>query len=77
MIKINIEKAKAVAHDIRREKRAEEFKPYDDINAKQIPGADAVAAEESRQSIRQKYDEIQIAIDNSATPEEIKQALGI
>lgn len=77
MIVINIDKAKAIGHDIRREKRADEFKPYDEIIAKQIPGADSVAAEEARQSIRQKYNEIQIAIDNSATPEDIKQALGI
>lgn len=77
MITVNINTAKAIGHDIRRDKRAEEFKPYDEIIAKQIPGADAVAAEEARQSIRQKYDEIQIAIDNSATLEEIKQALGI
>ena len=77
MITVNINKAKAIGHDIRREKRADEFKPYDEIIAKQIPGADAVAAEEARQSIRHKYDEIQIAIDNSATPEEIKQVLGI
>lgn len=77
MIVINIDKAKSIGHEIRREKRNEEFKPYDEIIAKQIPGADALVAEEARQSIRSKYEEIQIAIDNSETPEEIKKALGI
>lgn len=77
MITINIDKAKAIGHDIRREKRAEEFKPYDDIIAKQIPGADAAAAEAERQAIRDKYAGIQAAIDAAATPEQIKQALAV
>jgi hypothetical protein len=38
MITINIDKAKTIAHDKRREARTEEFKPYDDAIAKQIPG---------------------------------------
>jgi hypothetical protein len=31
MITINIDKAKNIAHDIRRAARAEEFKPHDEI----------------------------------------------
>lgn len=77
MITINMEKAKAIGHNIRREKRAEEFKPFDDIIAKQIPGADSVAAEAARQAIREKYNTVQAAIDNSNTADEIKSALGI
>lgn len=73
---INIDKAKAIGHDIRRTKRAEEFQPYDEVIAKQIPGADAVAAEEARKEIRFKYELIQEAIDLAATPDEIKAALG-
>lgn len=76
MIVINIDKAKAVAHDMRRAARAEEFKPYDDAIAKQIPGNDFTQAEAARQAIRDKYAVIQEQIDAAATPEEIKAALG-
>jgi hypothetical protein len=76
MIIINIDKAKAVAHDMRRAARAEEFKPHDEVIMKQIPGVDAQAAEAARQAIRDKYAAIQTQIDAAATPEEIKAALG-
>jgi len=76
MITINLDKAKAIGHDIRRAARAEAFKPYDDIIAKQIPGADAQAAEAARQQIRDKYALVQEVIDGAQTPEEIKAALG-
>lgn len=77
MISINITKAKAIAHDMRRAARAEEFKPHDEIIMKQIPGVDAVAAEAARQAIRDKYSAMQTAIDTAATPDEIKAALGV
>jgi len=77
MITINIDKAKAIAHDRRRVARAEEFKPHDEIIMKQIPGIDAVAAEAARQAIRDKYSAMQTAIDAAATPDEIKVALGV
>jgi hypothetical protein len=73
---INLDKAKAIGNDIRRTKRAKEFQPYDEVIAKQIPGADAVAAEEARKEIRFKYELIQEAIDLATTPDEIKAALG-
>ena len=76
MIRINIDKAKAVAHDMRRAARAEEFKPYDDAIAKQIPGQ-AEGAEAARQAIREKYAAIQTAVDAAATPDQIKAALGV
>jgi hypothetical protein len=38
MITINVDKAKTVAHTIRRTAREKEFKPYDDIIMKRIPG---------------------------------------
>lgn len=75
MIVVNIDKAKAIAHDMRRSARSEQFKPYDEIIMKQIPGADAQAAESARQAIREKYAAIQAQIDASVTPEEIKAAL--
>ena len=77
MITINLEKAKAIAHDKRRVKRAEEFAPYDEVIMKQIPGVDVVEAENKRQEIRDKYAAIQSDIDTAESPEEIKAALGI
>lgn len=72
MIIVNVDKAKAIAHDIRRAKRADEFKPYDDIIAKQIPGNDAAEAEAKRQEIRDKYAAIQADIDSAPGVEELK-----
>jgi hypothetical protein len=74
MIVVNINKAKAIGHDIRRAARAEEFQPYDEAIAKQIPGQ-AEGAEAARQAIREKYAVIQTKIDAATTPEEIKAAL--
>ena len=75
MIVVNLDKAKVIAHEKRRQARAEEFKPFDEAIAKQIPGQ-AEGAEAQRQIIRDKYTVIQSAIDAAATPEEIKEALG-
>jgi hypothetical protein len=77
MIVVNINKAKAIGHDIRRTARAEEFKPHDEVIMKQIPGVDAQAAEAARQAIRDKYASIQTSINAATTPEEIKTALGL
>ena len=74
MIVINIDKAKNIAHDMRRAKRAEEFAPYDDAIAKQIPGQ-MEGAEAARQAIREKYEVMQQNIDAATTPEEIKAVL--
>jgi hypothetical protein len=63
MITINLTKAKDIAHEKRRAARAEEFKPYDEVIMKQIPGNDAVQAEVARQAIRDKYAVIQSDID--------------
>jgi hypothetical protein len=73
-IVIDIDKAKAIGHDMRRAARTEEFKPYDDAIAKQIPGQ-VEGAEAARQAIRDKYAAIQTNIDAATTPEEIKAAL--
>ena len=75
-IVIDVNKAKAIGHDMRRAARAEEFKPYDDAIAKQIPGQ-MEGAEAARQAIREKYAGIQQSIDAATTPDEIKVALGI
>lgn len=73
----DLDKCKALGHDMRRAKRAEEFAPHDEVIMKQIPGADAQAAEEARQEIRDKYAQVQEQIDAAATPDEIKAALEV
>lgn len=73
---IDVDKAKAIGHEMRRAARADEFKPFDEAIAKQIPGQ-AEGAEVERQAIRDKYAAIQTQIDAAATPDEIKSALGI
>ena len=74
MIRVNMDKAKSIGHDIRREERAKEFAPLD-IKAT-IP-TEAAAAEAARQEIRDKYAAIQSEIDAAQTPDQIKAALGI
>jgi len=71
MIRINLDKAKAIAHNERRNARAKEFAPYDEIIAKQIPGASATEAEKARAAIREKYAAIQVSIDAALVAEEI------
>jgi len=66
MITVNLTKAKTIAHDVRRAKRAEEFAPLDEVIMKQIPGADADAAEVSRAAVRTKYATVQTSIDAAA-----------
>ena len=64
MIKINLQKAKNIVHDTRREARSLEFAPYDEVIMKQIPGNDNDAAEAERVKIREKYAQIQEQIDD-------------
>lgn len=71
-IVIDVNKAKAIGHDMRRAARAEEFKPYD---LKATIPSEAAAAEAQRQIIRDKYAVIQQNIDAAETPEAIKAAL--
>jgi hypothetical protein len=72
MININIDKAKAIAHDIRREARDAEFAPLD---VKATIPSEAAVAEAARQAIREKYADMQAAIDAATTTETIKAAL--
>jgi hypothetical protein len=66
MITVNVNKAKEIAHTVRRAKRAEEFAPHDEVIMKQIPGNDYTAAEAARAEIRAKYDTIQTDIDSAS-----------
>lgn len=72
MIKINLDKAKSIGHEMRRAARAVEFEPLD-IKVT-IPG-EADAAEAARQEIRVRYAAMQTQIDMATTPDEIKIAL--
>ena len=70
MITVNIDKAKAIVHDIRRAARSAEFAPLD-IKAT-IP-SEAVEAEAARQAVRDKYTEVQASINAAADVAELKQ----
>lgn len=72
---IDTTKAKAIAHEIRRKARADEFAPLDEAIMKQIPGTDVEALEAQRQAIREKYAAMQLEIDQATSPEEIKQSI--
>lgn len=72
MITINIDKAKGVAHECRRAKRAAEF-ALPDVEAT-IP-AKAASAEAARQAIRDKHAQIQADIDAATTVDELKTVM--
>jgi hypothetical protein len=75
MIVINMDKARNIAHDLRRAARDKEFEPHDNVIAKQIPGKFAQEAEGARQAIREKYAQIQVQLDLAQTPEELKTVI--
>ncbi len=68
-IVIDINKAKAIAHDARRAARAAEFAPLD---VKATIPSEAAAAEAARQAIRDKYAIMQAEMDAAQTPEQLK-----
>lgn len=68
-IEIDLPKAKLLAHDKRRTKRATEFAPLD---VKTTIPAEAAAAEAARKIVRDKYDAMQVEIDGCTTVEELK-----
>lgn len=68
-VKVNMNKAKEIAHTKRRADREEAFKPLD-VQAT-IP-SQATAAEQARQAIRDADAQKQIDIDNATTPDELK-----
>lgn len=71
-IKIDLNKAKEISHNIRRKKRTKEFEPLDNLIAKKIPGTNETEIEAQRQEIRDRYAQIQIDIDNSQSVNELK-----
>ena len=69
MITINMNKAKVIAHDVRRSVRNADFAPLD-IKAT-IP-SEAVAAEASRAAIRSADATLQVSMDAASTADELK-----
>lgn len=74
MIAINLNKAKAIAHEKRRAARDAEFAPLD-VKAT-IPNY-ADDAEFERQLIRDKYEAMQAAIDAAQTLDQLKSAMSV
>lgn len=75
-IEVDMPKAREIAHEMRRANRAEEFAPLDkQINIDIVSPAKVAATEAVRQSIRDKYAAIQLAIDEAKDPDEIKAVL--
>jgi hypothetical protein len=72
MITIDMTKAQEIAHNKRREARSAEFAPLD-IKAT-IP-SEATAAETARQVVRDKYADMQTAIDAASTIDQIKAVM--
>jgi len=69
MITVNVDKAKGIAHEVRRIKRTEEFAPLD---VKATIPSEAAAAEEARAAIRAKYEGVQTSIDAAADVDALK-----
>lgn len=75
MIRLNLDKTKNIAHDVRRQMRDDEFAPFDKIVSLQLAGKEE--AEAQRVMIREKYAVLQANIDKATTLDEIKTLLGI
>lgn len=74
-IEIDLTRAKAIGHDLRRANRNAEFAPHDKVISLQIPGVQRDAAEAARAAIRARYVIIKSAIDAATTTDEINEAL--
>lgn len=72
MIGVSLQKAKIIAHEIRRERREQELTPFDKIVSLQLGAANVAAAEASRVAIRAKYETIQNEIDSAVTADQLK-----
>jgi hypothetical protein len=72
MIKVNLQKARDISHEIRREKRAAEFAPLD---VKATIPSEAASAELQRQAVRDKYKDLQKAIENANDIDELKAVI--
>jgi hypothetical protein len=71
-IGINLNKAKEIAHEKRRSDRSKAFAPLD---IKVTIPSESVKAEEERKKIRERYNVMQIEIDNATSVEQLKQII--
>ena len=69
-VSVNLDKAKLVTHSYRRKSREREFKPFDEIVQRGLPGG--TAAELERVKIRKKYARIQSDIDSSLSEADLR-----
>ena len=74
-IEIDLARAKAIGHDIRRRRRADELAPHDRVISLKIPGASADQAEAARREIRTRYSAMQDAIDSAASVADLQRLL--
>lgn len=74
-LKVDLQRAKDIVHDARREACAKELAPYDEIIMKQVPGGDYDEAESKRAEIRTKYTAIQAEVDACADTAQLKEKL--
>jgi hypothetical protein len=72
MITVNLDKAKAIVHDIRRAKRTAEFAPLD---VKATIPSETAEAETARQAVREKYEAMQADIEAAQTLDDLKAIL--
>ncbi|AUR87574.1 hypothetical protein NVP1101O_163 [Vibrio phage 1.101.O._10N.261.45.C6] len=63
MIKLDIEKAKQIAHEVRRQDRAVKMQPLDEIISKQIPDSNLNDVEKSREVVREVNAKVQLEIE--------------
>ena len=71
----DLELAREIAHDWRREAREKEFAPHDEVISKQIPGAALTAAEPAREEIRTRYAAIQDELDAAVDVDGLKSIM--
>jgi len=69
---VDLDKAKEIAHDVRRSVRNEKFAPLD---TKATIPTEAEAAEAARQVIREEDALLQTSMDNATSAEELKTLL--
>lgn len=70
---VNLNKAKEIAHEVRRRARVVEMAPLDTKST--IP-TEATAAEEARQLLRDKYASLQADIDSATDVDALKTIMG-
>lgn len=75
MITVNIEKARLIAHDVRRAQRQEALAPLDSAYAHGIPGTNIAEIEAQREAIRQANAQVQEQIDEASSVDELRAAI--